>query len=57
MNEKIIYRNLEDGPPCTPIPKEILDYFNEHYAGQKIPLNADRANEIAGILREQRVDV
>lgn len=55
--EKVFYRNLEDGPPYTPVPAEIVQYFIEHYDGQMIPLNAKMANEIADILRSQGVDV
>lgn len=57
MKEKAIYRNESDGPPYTYLPVEIINYFTEHYAGQRIPLNADKANEIAEILRKQGVDV
>lgn len=57
MKEKIVYRNMGDGGDPTPIPHEILEYFNREYAGQRVPLNADRCNEIAEILRKQGVDV
>lgn len=57
MGEKIVYRNMGDGDELIPIPREIVDYFNREYAGQRVPLNADRCNEIAGILRKQGVDV
>lgn len=57
MNEKIIYKNLEDGPPCTPISQEIYEYFIEHYADKGVSLNANVANDIAEILRKQGVDV
>lgn len=57
MGEKIFYRNMGDGDELIPIPREIVDYFNREYAGQRVPLNADRCNEIAGILRKQGVDV
>lgn len=55
--EKVIYRNHVDGPPYTPVPKEIVQYFLDHYDGQMIPLNAKMANEIAEILRAQGVDM
>lgn len=57
MGEKIVYRNLGDGGEPTPIPREIVEYFNREYAGQRVPLNADCCNEIAEILRKQGVDV
>lgn len=55
MEEKIVYRNLEDGGERTPIPHEILEYFNREYAGQRVPLNTDLCNKIAEILRKQGV--
>lgn len=55
--KKVIYKNHVDGPPYTPIPEEIVQYFLDHYDGQMIPLNAKMANEIAEILRAQGVDV
>lgn len=55
--EKMIYRNHVDGPTYTPVPKEIVQYFLDHYDGKMIPLNAKMANEIAEILRAQGVDV
>lgn len=57
MGEKIIYRNKGDAGELIPIPREIVEYFNREYAGQRVPLNADRCNEIAEILRKQGVDV
>lgn len=57
MGEKIIYRNKGDAGELIPIPREIVEYFNREYAGQRVPLNADRCNEIAKILRKQGVDV
>lgn len=57
MGEKSVYKNLGDGGELTPIPREIVDYFNREYAGQRVPLNADRCNEIAEVLRKQGVDV
>lgn len=55
-DKKIIYKNLEDGE-FTPIPKEIWEYFNQKYKGQRVLLNADKANEIAEILRARGIDV
>lgn len=57
MGEKIIYKNMGDIGELTPIPREIVEYFNREYAGQKVPLNADRCNEIAEVLRKQGIDV
>lgn len=57
MGEKIIYRDKGAAGELTPIPREIVEYFNRKYAGQRVPLNADRCNEIAEILRKQGVDV
>lgn len=57
MKKQIIYRNKCDAGELIPIPHEIVEYFNREYAGQRVPLNADRCNEIAGILRKQGVDV
>lgn len=57
MGEKAVYRNMGDGGELTPIPREIVEYFNREYAEQRILLNADRCNEIAEILRKQGVDV
>lgn len=54
--KKLVYRNLGDGE-ATPLPQEIINYFNKKYAGQMVPLNAEKANEIAEILGEQGVDV
>lgn len=57
MGEKIIYRKNGAAGELTPIPREIVEYFNREYAGQRVPLNAERCNEIAEILRKQGVDV
>lgn len=48
---------MGDVDELIPIPREIVDYFNHEYAGQRVPLNADLCNEIAEILRKQGVDV
>lgn len=56
MGEKAVYSNMGDDE-LTPIPREIEEYFIREYAGQRVPLNADRCNEIAEILRKQGVDV
>ena len=55
--EKVIYKNHVDGPPYTPVPKKIIEYFLDHYDGKMIPLNEKMTNEIAEILRAQGVDV
>lgn len=57
MKKQIIYRNKGDAGEQTPIPREIVEYFNREYVGQRVPLNADRCNEIVEILRKQGVDV
>lgn len=57
MGDKIVYRNIGDGGELTPIPREIVEYFNREYTGQRVPLNADRCNEIAEILRKQGIGV
>lgn len=57
MEEKTVYRNIGDGSKLTPIPREVVEYFNREYAGKRVPLNADRCNAIAEILRKQGIDV
>ena len=57
MEEKTAYRNIGDGSKLTPIPREVVEHFNREYAGKRVPLNADRCNAIAEILRKQGVDV
>lgn len=46
--EKIVYRNLGDGE-ATPVPREIIDYFIEKYAGQRVTLNATRSKTMVVI--------